>query len=206
MKTTRFREWFSPFLFVFLFSSRRLLALGVCRYAFGSQTTTLHSPAPVKAALAGAVSLKDVSKRRFRSEYSPPRYNAALTDNPRVVPLTLPAPASAVRRAQVRAEYPLSTRRRTGVRRERENGDRKTNYNQMEKPARVPRTGFNLKWRFIMRRVFTERKALTNYIIIHSFFGLCVHPRVVSRGSCARRKRRSPTRARASGSRPSRRR
>ena len=54
----------------------------------------------------------------------------------RVVRLTLTAPANAVRRAQVRAESPLSIRRRTVVRREVENGDRKTNYNQMEEPVR----------------------------------------------------------------------
>ena len=65
--------------------------------------------------------------------------------HPRVVPLTLTAPAIAIRRAQVRAELPFATRRRIFIRREVENGDRKTNYNLMEKPVRVPRTGFNLK-------------------------------------------------------------
>ena len=135
MKTTRVREWFSPFYLYFLFSSRRLRPLAVCIYGFGSQTTILHSPAPVKAALAGAVSFTDVSKRRFRAEYSPPRYNAALTDNPRVV-LCPTAPAIAVRCAQVRAESPFSPRRRIYIRREGESGDRKTNYKQKEKPVR----------------------------------------------------------------------
>ena len=56
--------------------------------------------------------------------------------HPRVVPLTLPAPAQVIRRAEVRAESPFSTRSRTSVPREVENGERKTNLNQMEKTTR----------------------------------------------------------------------
>ena len=88
--------------------------------------------------------------------------NAALTEKPRVVPLPLTAPARVIRRAEASAESPFSPRRRIYIRREGESGDRKTNYNQKEKPVRGSRTGFNLKWRFTMRRVFTERNALTD--------------------------------------------
>ena len=47
--------------------------------------------------------------------------------HPPVVHLTLPAPANAIRRAEADAESALAIRRRTIVRREVANADRKTN-------------------------------------------------------------------------------
>ena len=82
--------------------------------------------------------------------------------------------SSAIRRAQVRAESPLSPRSRIYIPRDGESGDRKTNLKKKEKPVRKLRTGFNLKWRFTMRGLRTERNALTGHQIIHSFFDLCV--------------------------------
>ena len=65
MKTTRGGGWFSP-LGSNSFSSPRSLTLDVRTYAFGARTGILHSPAPVKAAIAGAVWLEKIPKAKAR--------------------------------------------------------------------------------------------------------------------------------------------
>ena len=65
MKTTRGGGWFSP-LDSNSFSSPRSLTLDVRTYAFGARTGILHSPAPVKAAIAGAVWLEKIPKAKAR--------------------------------------------------------------------------------------------------------------------------------------------
>ena len=123
------------------------------------------------------------------------------------VPSTLIAPAQVVRRAQVRAESPFSTRRCTKVLQAVENGERKTNSNKKEENLPRFRGRFSTLICVYHARSFHRAESFNGQsIIIHSFSGLCVHTRVVPPGSCARRTRRLPRRGKASASRPSRRR
>ena len=112
-------------------------------------------------------------------------YRTRTSVHPRGVPLTLIAPAQVIRRAEVRAESPFSTRRRTPVRQAVENGERKTNLDKKEENLPRLRGRFSTLICVNQCKEFSQSRKLKRiHYRFPSFSGLCAHTRVVLNGRC----------------------
>ena len=94
--------------------------------------------------------------------------------HPRGVPLTLPAPANAVRRAQASAGSSFAIRSCIYIQREVANGERKTKIQiKRRNPFAFPRAGFNLKCNLLCDEFAQSRKRNRIFNNLFLFSVLC---------------------------------